>query len=81
MSMIEWAGLVTAGVACLGALGGAVGWMLSVYWKLASVDCTLIALKQQLLLDAAEHSEEHRRLWHTLECHEERIRMVERTPR
>jgi len=77
MNVMEWAALVGAVVAALVVLGGVVKWMLSVYWQLATLNTTLGDLKQQLLLDAADHSEEHRRLWHALEGHEERIRQVE----
>jgi len=77
MNVMEWSAVVGAVVVTVGGLGGLVGWMMSVYWKLASVDTRLADLKVQMILDAAEHSNEHRRLWQTLEGHEERIRHVE----
>ena len=77
MNVVEWAAMACAVVTAVGGLGGLVGWMMSVYWKLASVDTRLVDLKVQMVLDAAEHSNEHRRLWQVLEAHEERIRGVE----
>jgi len=77
MTLMEWAAMVCAVLASVGGLGGLVGWMMSVYWKLASVDTRLVDLKVQMVLDAAEHSNEHRRLWQTVEGHDERIRHVE----